>query len=200
MAMITAIAIEPWNAWDLARTSHYYGWNKFSFFTVQSNFIAAVTYLIAATTILRKKKLGEWFRYLRGAAVLYMLITGIVFALLLQNTEVNPDPGHFNWKNFILHQWNPFFITVWWLLWPSRLAITSRESFLWLIFPIFWIIYTFIRALFTNWYPYPFLDPDNVGGIAGVSFYVLGITVLFFILGQLLAWVSRVRANNYTLY
>lgn len=200
MAVLTVAAIEPWNAWNIAPNSHGYGWNRFSYFTVQSNFIAVATYLIAATAILRTQKMGSWFRYLRGAAVLYMMVTGIVFALLLQNAEVNTSPEQFNWKNFILHELGPFFITFWWLLWPSRLPITTRGSFLWLIFPILWVTYTFTRALFTGWYPYPFLNPDTAGGVIGVSFYVVGIALFFILLNLLLAWISRARANNHTLY
>jgi hypothetical protein len=200
MAILTIFAISPWNAWRGEPTSHGYGWNRFSYFTVQSNFIATATYIIAAWAIVSRKQLGTWFRYLRGAAVLYMIVTGAVYALLLQHTEVNPNPGHFNWNNFILHQCGPFFITVWWLLWPSKLPITSRESFLWLIFPILWTIYTFIRASFTHWYPYPFLDPDQAGGIYGVSLYIIVIAIGFLILSQLLAWISRARANDHTLY
>ena len=52
----------------------------------------------------------------------------------------------------------------------------------------------------TGWYPYPFLDPANAGGMVGVSTYVVGLTLFFVILCQFLAWISRVRANNYTLY
>lgn len=200
MAVLTIDAIKPQNAWNVDPNAYNYGWNRFSFFTVQSNFIAAATYLIAAMAILSRKKMGAWFRYLRGGATLYMMVTGIVFALLLRNAAVNPDPGHFNWSNFMLHEFGPSFITVWWLLWPSRLPVTARGSLLWLIFPFLWIIYTFIRASLTGWYPYPFLDPIQSGGTLGVSLYVAGITVFFFILSQLLAWVSRARANNHTLY
>lgn len=200
MAIVTIDAIKPFNAWKISPDSPGYGWNKFSYFTVQSNLIAATCYLIAAFAIFRKKKLGEWFRYLRGGAVLYMMVTGIVFALLLKNTAVNPDPSHFNWSNFVLHEFGPFFITVWWLLWPSRSPITARQSLYWLLFPFLWVIYTFIRAAMTGWYPYPFLDPNTAGGMVGVSTYVVGLTIFFVILCQLLAWISRVRANNYTLY
>jgi len=84
MALITMDAIKPWTAWSGNPESHGYGWNRFSYFTIQSNFIASVTYVIAAVAILRKKQLGAWYRYLRGGAVLYMMVTGIVFAVLLK--------------------------------------------------------------------------------------------------------------------
>lgn len=200
MALVTIDAIKPWTAWQGNPQFHGFGWNRFSYFTIQSNLIATITYVIAAVAILRKKQLGEWFRYLRGGAVLYMMVTGIVFAVLLRNTAVDTDPGHFNWSNFILHEFGPFFITFWWLLWPSRKPITTIKSFYWLLFPLLWVVYTFIRASVTGWYPYPFLDPATAGGTAGVMTYVCGLTVFFVILSQLLAWISRARAHNNTLY
>ena len=200
MTIITIDAIKPWASWSIDPNAESYGWNRFSFFTVQSNFIAAGTYLIAAISMLSRSKLGNWFRYLRGGAVLYMLVTGIVYALLLRDTGINPNPGHFDWSNFILHQFGPFFIAIWWLLWPSRLPITPRGSLRWLIFPILWLIYTFVRASITGWYPYRFLNPSIVGSAYGVSLYIAGISVFILLLSQLLAWISRARANNHTIY
>jgi hypothetical protein len=39
-----------------------------------------------------------------------------------------------------------------------------------------------------------------VGGWGGVAVYILGITAFFVILAQLLAWISRRRNDNKTLY
>lgn len=105
-----------------------------------------------------------------------------------------------DWKNFVLHQFGPLFIVFWWLLWPSEKAVSPRRALLWLIFPVLWLIYTFIRAAVIDWYPYPFLNPDKVGGYGGVALYVIGITLGFVLLSQLLAWISRARVRNDTLY
>lgn len=200
MAVLIIAAIRPWSAWDSSRLPDYYGWNLFSYFTVQSNLIAAAVFTLAAIAIIRQRPLGDWFRYIRGSAVLYMLITGIVYATLLQNNpDANPALG-FDWKNFVLHQLGPIFIVGWWLLWPSAKAITSREAWLWLVFPVIWIIYTLVRATFVDWYPYPFLNPEKVGGWDGVVLYIIGITLAFVVLSQLLAWISRERTRNTSLY
>ena len=200
MAVLIVAAIRPWAAWDAGRLPDLYGWNLFSYFTVESNLIAAAVFGLAAIAIVRKKPFGDWFRYLRGGAVLYMIITGIVYALLLQNNpDANPGLG-FDWKNFVLHQLGPIFIVAWWLLWPSAKAISAREALWWLVFPITWIVYTLVRASFTSWYPYPFLNPDKVGGWGGVTLYIIGIAVAFIALSQLLAWVSRERKRNASLY
>lgn len=201
MATLVIFAISPWNAWNEGRLPEFYGWNVFSYFTVQSNIIAAVVFTLAAIAILRQKSYGNWFRYLRGGAVLYMLVTGVVYALLLQNNpEANPSLG-IDWNNFVLHYLCPVFIVVWWLLWPSAKAISPKEALWLLVFPIAWIIFTLIRgAILGGWYPYPFLNPEKVGGWGGVSVYIVGIALTFMLLSQLLAWISRERVRNTSLY
>jgi len=36
-----------------------------------------------------------------------------------------------------------------------------------------------IRGAIVGWYPYPFLNPENVGGYSGVAAYIIGIMVVF---------------------
>ncbi|HEX6462521.1 MAG TPA: Pr6Pr family membrane protein [Candidatus Saccharimonadales bacterium] len=195
LAVLILYAVAPWDAWRNV-DPNYHGWNLYSYFTIQSNLIAAIAYIIAAIALMGQRAPGRWFSYLRGGAVLYMLVTGIVYVLLLQNNpEVHRVLG-FSWKNFILHQAGPIFIITWWLLWPSRFQISARAAWWWLIFPAVWLIYTFVRASLTGWYPYPFLDPNLAGGTIGVTLYVSGIAAGFILLSQFVAWMSRARAKN----
>jgi len=200
MAGIIIAAIRPWAAWEPGRIVDMYGWNLFSYFTVLSNLFAAAVFILAAVVIIRQKPFGDWFRYIRGAAVLYMLVTGLVYTLLLQNNpEANLSLG-FDWRNFILHQLAPLFIVVWWLLWPSKKSISAREAWWWLVFPILWAVVILARASVTGWYPYPFLDPNKVGGYGGVFVYIFVIAAVIACLGQLIAWISRERSRNTSLY
>jgi hypothetical protein len=194
-ALIIIVAVSPWNAWSNT-DPNYHGLNLFSYFTVQSNIIAAIVFAIGAYAIFTKKRLGEWFGTLRGAAVLYMAITAIVYALLLKNATNANSALAFNWKNFILHELMPFVIVVEWLVWPPHLAITVRKAFVWLIFPVAWLAYTLWRAQIVHWYPYPFLDPAKVGSKVGVLVYIIGISIAFIALAQAFAWISRVRKQS----
>lgn len=200
LTAVTAVAVAVailaelrlWDAWRNTDPD-YRGLNLFSYFTVQSNLIAAVTLLIGAYTLLTRTRLGRWFSLLRGAAVLYMLVTGLVYALLLQH---NPDAHAalgFNLGNFMLHQFVPVFMVAQWLWWRPAHRITGRQSLLWLAFPVVWLGYTFLHAAIGGWYPYPFLDPSLAGGAWGVAAYVAGITAGFVLLGFAVAWVSRWR-------
>ena len=66
-----------------------------------------------------------------------------------------------------------------WLVSPPRHGLTSRRALVWMIFPLAYCIYSLLRGPIVDWYPYPFLNPDSVGGYGGVVAYSLGIAVLF---------------------
>ena len=67
--------------------------NFFSFFTIQSNIIGAVAVTIAAVAGPAVRS-SVWLSQLRGAATLYMGITGMIFSLLLSGADVQtPIPG-----------------------------------------------------------------------------------------------------------
>ena len=144
-----------------------------SFFTIQSNLIAAVVLLWlalrspAATTVLRAD-------IIRGAAVLYLAITGIVFALLLSGGAM---AGRMVWVNAVLHQLSPIALFLDWLILPPTPLLTFRRALWWLVYPIAYLIYTLVRGAFTDWYPYPFTDPGAVGGYDGVLVYAVAITI-----------------------
>ncbi|MCW2602206.1 MAG: hypothetical protein JWN61_341, partial [Pseudonocardiales bacterium] len=45
---------------------------------------------------------------------------------------------------------------------------------IWLIFPLGYLIYSLVRGPIADWYPYPFMDPDEhgYGGIAITSMII----------------------------
>lgn len=133
--------------------------NFFSFFTIESNIIGAVVFAITGIAALQKRSV-ERLAYLRGAATLYMTITGIVYVLLLSNADVQtPLP----WVNLVLHYIFPIIIVADWLLDNPARQITFKKSLAWLIFPLLYAVYSLIRGSSTGWYPYPFLDVSTLG-------------------------------------
>jgi hypothetical protein len=61
--------------------------NYFSYFTIDRNLIA--TGVLIAGALLRDRTSTPTLDLVRGGAVVYMSITGIVFTLLLSNTDVD---------------------------------------------------------------------------------------------------------------
>ena len=160
--------------------------NFFSYFTIESNILAVVTFLLSAFFLFagnRNKKLD----FLRGAATFFMVVTGIVFAVLLSGIEgivLTAAP----WDNIVLHYLIPIAIVVDWIVDGPSVKLSYRKALLWLVFPVAYVAYSLIRGPIVNWYPYPFLNPAN-GGYG----QVFVTSVIIMIGGFVLAYVvSRV--------
>jgi hypothetical protein len=130
----------------------------FSYFTVLSNLFAAAMLLYGAFRPARAR--ARTVELLRGAAVVYILTTGIVYLLLLS--------GHapaYAWVNAILHYLMPSAVTLDWLLDPPRVRLDpARTVVLWMVFPLLYVIYTLARGAIVDWYPYFFVNPHRAGG------------------------------------
>ncbi len=165
---LVAIAVQ---AFSLASLGLFNPANYFSFFTIQSNLIATGLLLLGAA----RWRAGRSSRldFLRGGAVVYMTVTGVVYSLLLRAVEVDTT---IPWVNSVVHQVMPVMVIADWLIDPSATRLTMRQGLLWLSFPLLWIIYTLIRGAIVHFYPYPFLNPTN-GGYVSVTLYCVAILV-----------------------
>ncbi len=160
--------------------------NFFSFFTIQSNIIGAVaigTAALAGPTARSSVRLSQ----LRGAATLYMGITGMIFSLLLSGADVQtPIP----WVNSVLHYFFPLFIVIDWLVDRTVRPLPFRKGLIFLAYPVAYGAYTLIRGAIVDWYPYPFLDPRN-HGYGYVALMMVFVAVVGLALAWLLCWTSR---------
>jgi hypothetical protein len=167
---LLALAAIAAQAVSLASLGIFNPGNFFSFFTILSNLIAAAVLLVAAACW------RWWLDLVRGGAVVYMAVTGIVYSLLLRGADVDTA---LVWVNVVVHYLMPVVMVADWLIDPPLERLSYRQGLLWLSFPLLWTIYTLIRGAIVGWYPYPFLDPAN-GGYASVTLYSLAILVVMF--------------------
>lgn len=127
--------------------------NFFSFFTIESNILAAAVLVYIVATDKRHDTL-------RGAATLFMVITGIIYTLLLAGTDVQtPLP----WVNAVLHYIFPVYMLIDWFADAPERAVALKRAALWLIFPVVYAVYSLVRGSIVHWYPYPFLNVDKLG-------------------------------------
>jgi hypothetical protein len=166
---------------------HWSAVNYFSYFTILSNLIAAGVLFYGALQV--RKPRSETFDLVRGAAVLYMSTTGIVFALLLSGGPV-PTP----WVNTIVHQLMPVVVALDWALDPPRTRLALKRTLLWLGFPLVYIAYTLIRGSLVHWYPYFFVDPSRSGGYPKVAANCLAVAVGIVALAVFITWLGNLRA------
>jgi hypothetical protein len=159
----------------------------FSYFTELSNLIAAGVFLYG--TLSRPRPRSRTVELFRGAAVVYMLTTALVYAVLLS--------GHiaiYPWVSTVLHRVIPIAVALDWLIDPPQVRLRLRETTLaWLAFPIVYVAYTLIRGAIIDWYPYFFVNPHRHHGYLLVAADCTAITAG--ILGLIVAttWVGNRR-------
>ena len=180
-----AIAIQ---AWALAEAGVFNSTNYLSYFTNLSNIFAAVVFIISAGFILKDRRPSKTDDIIRGASVLYMAVTGVIYATLLTGYDVSLQ---IPWINVLLHYVMPIVVVLDWLYRPQGSQLRLLQMFWWLVFPLIYLIYSLLRGAALNWYPYPFLNPHIIGGYGLVTLYCIGILGAFLILGWLL-----MRAGN----
>lgn len=136
--------------------------NFFSYFTIESNIFAICIFFSTLLLVKPSKKQRIYMQLLRGASVLYMVMTGVIFAVLLAGIE-GATLTAVPWDNIVLHYIMPVAVLVDWLIDTPKSRITFRQAWVWLLFPIFYVIYSLIRGAIVGWYPYPFLNPAPQG-------------------------------------
>lgn len=157
---------------DLAPANHY------SYFTILSNLFAAA---VAALGL--RKPVPD---VVRGAAVVYIATTGVVYAALLRGVDV-ATPAYANWA---MHVIVPLLVVLDWVLAPPRRRLGIRAVLAWLLFPVAYLAYTLLRGPVVGWYPYPFLDPREAG-YGAVAIACLGVAAGIAAIAGLVALSSR---------
>ncbi len=173
---------------ESTKSPDFFFFNFFGYFTIQSNLLIAVTFTAAAVQGLRGRPQPGWLSVALAATVTYLATTGIVYNLLLANGPL----GDFNvpWSNDILHRVIPVFAVLQWILFGDRSPIAWKRLWLFLIYPIVWLIVILIRG--QSFVPYPFLNVVKIGGGA-VALYCVGIALFIAAMSAVVIWLSRYR-------
>jgi hypothetical protein len=163
--------------------------NFFSYFTNLSNLFAAVVLILGAARPVSPSPAWQPGDALRCLSAVNMIVVGVVYALLLRHADLGSLRA---WINTVLHEVMPVAVALDWLIQPPRRQLGAGFLLLCLAFPLVYLAYILLRGAVVEWYPYPFLDPDRIGGYAVVALYVVGIGVTFL----LVAWLLRALGNR----
>lgn len=168
--------------------------NWLSKFTIEGNTLAALALLGGGVLSASVLTSPAWER-LRGAVVMYMVMTFIVYGVLINGFD-NPFTTSRHWTHTVLHQLMPLVIVLDLIIRPLAHRLTWRDALLWTIYPIVYLAYSLARGAIVDWYPYNFLNPHKVGGYDGVALYSLGISTGFLALAFLIVWLNNLRQDR----
>ena len=85
-----------------------------------------------------------------------------------------------------------------WILWPPKNRLPFRAIGWWMIFPAVYAVFSVVRGAIDGVYPYPFFDPDAVGGYGAVALYCGVMVVVFFLLALLVRFIGNWRGGFLT--
>jgi uncharacterized membrane protein len=159
--------------------------NVFSFFTIQSNILVAISFCHLAMAPVRRSRFAEAVRL---SALLGIIATGIVYHTVLSGLH-----DLTSWAlvaDLILHTFVPLLAFGGWLLFGPHRPKSFRFMFVAIIFPILWVIFTLIRGAFVHWYPYPFIDVDSFG-YARVTANCIVVALLFCVILGIIYGVDK---------
>ena len=130
----------------------------FSYFTIQSNLLAAAT---ALSLITRPDRDGRTWRILRAAAVIGMTVTFATYVVVLR--PIVHLEGTAKLTDIGFHYVAPALTIAGWLLfgpWPRFDVVSLVRVIAW---PFSYLIYVLVLGAVSGWYPYPFIDVTKLG-------------------------------------
>ena len=165
----------------------------FSYFTILSN----VLVLLAAGSVAvgwRSRLAGFSSRArVRAGVALYIGMTGLVYFVILRHLW-QPQGAQW-WADTGLHYAVPLLYLGWWLSGSRHGELRWRDLPRWLLFPLAFLLWSFLRGAWVHEYPYPCIDVDALG-LGTVLRNAAGILLLFVAFGALLIGIDRLLAGR----
>jgi hypothetical protein len=163
----------------------------FSFFTNLSNLL---TIIMAGALLSGRGRLYQWFKppAVQAGCCLYIAFVGLGFWFLLGG------PGELvtllDWiPEMTAHTLSPILGAIYWFRIVPKGHLNRQHTFLWLIYPILYLVYWLFRGPLVGYYPYFFIDVDTLG-YSGVAIWSGALIVVFLLLGSLMLFVDRRRS------
>jgi hypothetical protein len=165
----------------------------FSFFTILTNVLAAVT--LIWPLIAPRSKLGLFLTRppVRTAVTGYIIVVGVIYYLLLR--DLSQRQGWPMFFEYMLHYVTPPLFVLDWLLFVDKRDLDWRLGLSALGFPLAYLVWTVIHGAATGWYPYPFVDVAELG-YARAAVNTAGLVLAFVALEMALVGIGRLVARE----
>ena len=133
----------------------------FSFFTILTNIIVAISFTLLYLKGIADK--GNFFTKPKTltATLVYITIVGLIYNAILR--FIWAPVGMAKLADELLHTIIPIGFIIFWLVFVPKQNIKWKNILPWLIYPLVYLSYTFLRGPSANWYPYPFVDVLTLG-------------------------------------
>jgi hypothetical protein len=156
----------------------------FGYFTILTNIMVALCF----TALLLKRSSFFHKSGTQTAIAVYIFIVALIYNTVLRGL-IKPQ-GLNRIVDELLHVIMPIIFILYWFIYTDKRPLQWKRIFSWLLYPLAYIIYTLFRGRFAHFYPYPFLNVDQLGyssvliNCIWVSFAFLLFSLLFVAIGR----------------
>ncbi len=134
----------------------------YSEFTVQGNLAFGLVLIISG--VRRRGSLPLWWDHFFGALVLYLVMTGIIYVVLVAPPGEPWWTWNLYWPQLVHHRLAPLVAALDWVLVTRTVRGPWWRPVAWLAYPVVFLAFSWIRGGLDGWYVYDFLDPTLDGG------------------------------------
>ena len=191
---LSGVAVSIWTT-----KTWYARLNMFSFYTIQSNLLAAGAMAMSLSTLHKGRQEPRWFVIFKGGTLLWIMVTGIVFQFLLAD-KWHPQ-GLSIYINLSMHFTAPVAVLLNWLVFEKKGQFKLIHAFYWLTYPLLYCLGSLVRGALTGFYPYFFINPvapppDGMGSYPAMLGMVGILVLAFTILGGLITQADQLMGRS----
>jgi hypothetical protein len=190
-ALIGSVA---WQVTDRLANNIFRPGEYFAYFSIVTAIVAGAFLVTTGFGLVRNKEGSKKTEIARLSLTVAMIVVGVVYHLLLADAPGDIRDGDYVWPvlpNEVIHTYGPILIVIDYLLSHKAFRIKLRSALWVAVFPLTWLVFSVIRGLVTNWWPYWFINPNEEGGVPGMLTYIAAITSFFLILGFLVLGIKK---------
>ncbi|WP_159617244.1 Pr6Pr family membrane protein [Arthrobacter zhaoguopingii] len=168
----------------------------FSYFTIHSTILFTLT---LAVSLWYRGREGEWLTAARALAASYLVVSGVTFGTMLLNADLVGHVFLVSLSSKVMHFVLPVYAVLDLLFVPGGRRLRWKTGWMSLIFPLIWSSYILTAGRISGWYPYFFLDPQQVGGYRAVAVYSSVVAALTLVSSFTLVGLNRLSSPRTSL-
>lgn len=126
------------------------------------------------------------------ALVVAIVCVGVLYHLLL--AHLWSPQGILFFVDHGVHSIVPLLTFLWWLFFSNMSALSWSDSFKAMLWPLVYVVYVLVRAQWSDFYPYPFLNLNELGA-GRLVVNIVCLSLVFFMVGLVLYFIARFRCR-----
>lgn len=165
----------------------------FSYYTILTNILVA--FCFTALLIKPNSRSGVFISQagVLTATTIYITVVGVLYNLILR--QLWSPVGFQRIADELLHVVIPILFVLFWYFFAPKGGLGWKSAFPWLIYPFVYAVLVLFRGALSGFYPYPFIDANNLG-FKRVLLNSGGLFIGFFLISQVFIGITKAMSKT----